>query len=100
MFGQDDAALDLLGAQVSGVKRTGAIYGSISVFYNGRFESLYLRRADYQIGTLPQYQALNIWFVNKIYLLPVWVIICCLLPAIWVLPQIERRVRLRLEAKA
>ena len=71
IFGQDDAALDLLGAQLSGVKREGSIYGSISVFYNGRFESLYLRRDDYQIRTLPQSQALNIWIVRRIYLLPI-----------------------------
>jgi cellulose synthase (UDP-forming) len=100
IFAQDDAALDLLGAQIAGVKREGAIYGSISVFYNGRFESLYLRRDEYQIGTLPRYQALNIWFVNRIYLLPVWIIICCVLPPLWVLPQIERRIRVRLEGGA
>ncbi len=46
------------------------IYGSISVFYNGRFESLYLIRDAYETGTLPPYQALNLWFVRRIYLLP------------------------------
>ena len=100
IFAQDDAALDLLGAQIAGVKREGAIYGSISVFYNGRFESLYLRRDEYQIGTLPRYQALNIWFVSRIYLLPLWIIVCCVLPPLWVLPQIEKRIRVRLEGGA
>jgi cellulose synthase (UDP-forming) len=100
IFGQDDAALDLLGAQLSGIKRNGSIYGSISVFYNGTFESLYLRRDDYQIGTLAQNQAMNIWLVRRIYLLPALIILCCFLPTFWILPQIERRVRLRLESKA
>jgi cellulose synthase (UDP-forming) len=100
IFGQDDAALDKLGAQLSGTKRNGSIYGSISVFYNGTFESLYLRRDDYQIGTLPQSQAMNIWIVRRIYLLPILVILCCFLPTLWILPQIEKRIRLRLESKA
>jgi cellulose synthase (UDP-forming) len=100
IFGKDDEALDQLGAQLSGIKRNGSIYGSISVFYNGTFESLYLRRDDYQIGTLPQSQAINIWIVRRIYLLPFLIVLCCFLPTLWVLPQIERRIRLRLEAKA
>ena len=69
-------------------------------FITGDFESLYLRRDEYQIGTLPRYQALNIWFVNRIYLLPLWIIVCCVLPALWVLPQIEKRIRVRLEGGA
>jgi len=100
IFGQDDAALDQIGAQISGIKRNGAIYGSTSVFYNGAFESLYLRRDDYQIGTLPTNQAMNIWIVRRIYLLPVLIILCCLLPTFWILPQIEKRIRMRLESKA
>ncbi len=100
IFGKDDDALDQLGAQLSGIKRNGSIYGSISIFYNGTFESLYLRRDDYQIGTLPQGQAMNIWIVRRIYLLPFLIVLCCFLPTLWILPQIERRIRLRLEAKA
>jgi len=100
VFGQDDAALDQLGAQLSGIKRNGSIYGSISVFYNGTFESLYLQRDDYQVGTLPRNQAMNIWIVRRIYLLPIMIILCCFLPTLWLLPQIERRIRLRLESKA
>ena len=80
IFGQDEAALDQLGTQLSGIKRNGSIYGSISIFYNGTFESLYLRRDDYQIGTLPQSQALNIWIVRRIYLLPLLIILCCSCP--------------------
>jgi cellulose synthase (UDP-forming) len=100
IFAQDDTALAELGAQVSGVKRTGAIYGSISVFYNEAFESLYLQRDDYQIGKLPPVQAMNIWIVHRIYLLPILILLCCILPTFWLLPQIERRLRLRLESKA
>ncbi len=100
VFGQDDEALAQLGAELSGIKRNGAIYGSISVFYNGAFESLYLQRDDYQIGKLPQVQAMNIWIVHRIYLLPIMIILCCVLPTFWLLPQIERRLRLRLESKA
>jgi cellulose synthase (UDP-forming) len=100
IFGQDDAALDQLGAQISGIKRNGAIYGSISVFYNGTFESLYLQRDEYQIGTLPPSQAMNIWIVRRIYLLPFLIVLCCFLPTFWILPLIERRLRMRLEPKA
>jgi hypothetical protein len=82
------------------VQRAGAIYGSISVFYDDRFESLYLSRDAYQNGTLPHFQALNLWFVRRIYLLPIWVVTCCWLTTIWLLPHIEKRVRLRLEGKA
>jgi len=59
-----------------------------------------LRRDDYQIGTLPTSQAMNLWIVRRIYLLPIMIAICCFLPTLWLLPQIERRIRLRLEPKA
>jgi hypothetical protein len=100
ILSQDDAAGAAMGSQISGVQRKGAIYGSISVFYNDRFESLYLTRDAYQNGTLPRYQALNLWFVRQIYLLPLWVIVCCWLTTIWVLPHIEKQMRLRLEGKS
>jgi cellulose synthase (UDP-forming) len=100
ILSQDDAAAAVMGSQISGVQRKGAIYGSISVFYNDRFESLYLTRDAYQNGTLPRYQALNLWFVRQIFLLPIWVVVCCWLTTIWVLPHIERQMRLRLEGKA
>jgi hypothetical protein len=99
VFSQDDPSANVMGSQMSGVVRDGAIYGSISVFYNARFESLYLTRDTYQSGTLPYHQALNLWFVRRIYLLPLWTVIGAWLVAIWVLPHIEKRARLRLEGK-
>jgi cellulose synthase (UDP-forming) len=99
ILSQDDAAADTMGSQISGVVRDGAIYGSVSVFYNSRFESLYLIRDTYQCGTLPPYQALNLWFVRRIYLMPLWTVLGAWLITIWLLPHIERRARLRLEGK-
>jgi cellulose synthase (UDP-forming) len=99
ILSQDDASADIMGSQISGVVRAGAIYGSISVFYNSRFESLYLIRDTYQSGTLPPYQALNLWFVRRIYLMPLWPLLAACLITVWLLPHIERRARLRLEGK-
>ena len=100
VLSQDDPAANTMGSQISGVVRDGAIYGSISVFYNARFESLYLSRDTYQSGTLPQYQALNLWFVRRIYLLPLWIVLGAWLVTIWLLPHIEKQARVRLEGKA
>ena len=100
VLAQDDAAADTMGSQISGVVRDGAIYGSISVFYNGRFESLYLIRNSYDCGTLPSYQALNLWFVRRIYLLPLWTLIGAWLVTIWIVPHAEKQARLRLGGQA
>jgi cellulose synthase (UDP-forming) len=100
ILSQDDAAANTLGSQISGVVRDGAIYGSISVFYNARFESLYLVRDTYQTGMLPHYQALNLWFVRRIYLLPIWILIGAWLVSVWLMPHIERQARARLEVRA
>jgi len=91
---------DTMGAQISGVVRDGAIYGSISVFYNGRFESLYLIRNSYDCGTLPPYQALNLWFVRRIYLIPFWTLIGAWLVTLWIVPYTEKQARMRLGGQA
>jgi cellulose synthase (UDP-forming) len=100
ILSQDDAAADTMGAQISGVVRDGAIYGSISVFYNGRFESLYLIRNSYDCGTLPPYQALNLWFVRRIYLIPFWTLIGAWLVTLWIVPYTEKQARMRLGGQA
>jgi cellulose synthase (UDP-forming) len=100
IFARDDAATDLLGSQLVGGRRSGAIYGSICVLYNGRFESLYLARDEYQIGTLPRYQAANRWFIGRTYFLPLVIGGCCFLLTLWIQPWLERKARLRLEGRA
>jgi cellulose synthase (UDP-forming) len=100
VLSQDAAAAYTLGSQISGVVRDGAIYGSISVFYNGRFESLYLIRNSYDSGTLPPYQALNLWFVRRIYLLPLWTLIGAWLITLWVVPHAEKQALMRLGGQA
>jgi cellulose synthase (UDP-forming) len=97
ILGQTDAAIELAGARLAGIGREGAVYGSISVLYNGRFESLYLSREEYQLGSLPRYQTMNLWVIQHIYLVPLLVLISCVLPVFWLHPWIERKVRLRLE---
>lgn len=100
ILGRDDNAIELLATQLAGIERTGAIYGSLSVLYDNRFESLYLTRNLYQIGTLPGYQQVDFWFHRRVYLLPIFVIGCCVLPTVWLLPWIERRVTWRLKGGA
>ncbi len=97
ILGQTDAGIELVATRLAGIGREGAVYGSISVLYNGRFESLYLSREEYQVGSLPRYQTMNLWVIQHIYLVPLLVLISCVLPVFWLHPWIERRVRLRLE---
>ena len=99
ILGQTDAAIELAGTRLAGIGREGAVYGSISVLYNGRFESLYLSREEYELGSLPRYQTMNLWVIQHIYLVPLLVLVSCILPVFWLHPWIERKVRLRLDGR-
>jgi cellulose synthase (UDP-forming) len=100
ILGKDDDAMDLLATQLVDIDRSGAIYGSLSVLDDSRFESLYLSRDLYEIGTLPSYQQVNFWFLRRFYLLPLFILACCALPVIWLRPWLDQRVALRLKGGA
>ena len=53
IFGNGPGGLDALAEQFASTMHDGSIYGSMCVLYEGRFESLYLTRDEYYIGTLP-----------------------------------------------
>jgi cellulose synthase (UDP-forming) len=99
VLGQTDPAIELAATRLAGIGREGAVYGSISVLYNGRFESLYLSREEYELGSLPRYQTMNLWVIQRIYLVPLLVLISCVLPVFFLHPWIERKVRLRLDGR-
>jgi cellulose synthase (UDP-forming) len=100
ILGKDDDAMDLLATQLVDIDRSGAIYGSLSVLDDSRFESLYLSRDLYEIGTLPRYQQVNFWFLRRFYLLPLFILACCALPIVWLRPWLDQRVALRLKGGA
>lgn len=100
ILAKDDDAMDLLATQLADIDRSGAIYGSLSVLDDGRFESLYLSRDLYEIGSLPHYQQVNFWFLRRFYLLPVFILAFCALPVVWLLPWLDERVALRLKGGA
>jgi cellulose synthase (UDP-forming) len=100
ILGKDDEAMGLLATQLVDIDRSGAVYGSLSVLDDSRFESLYLSRDLYEIGTLPRYQQVNFWFLRRFYLLPLFILACCTLPIVWLRPWLDQRTVLRLKGGA
>ena len=98
LFGNGADGLHALAEQLASANRDGAIYGSVSVLYDDRFESLYLTRNEYRIGSLPWNEFLTSWLLIHVYLVPVVLLICCALPVWWLLAWLDYRVNRRLIA--
>lgn len=96
IFGNGPGGLDALAEQFSSTMHDGSIYGSMCVLYEGRFESLYLTRDEYYIGTLPWHEFLTSWILDHVYLVPLLAVLCCALPTWWILAWLEMRVIRRL----
>ncbi len=96
IFGNGPGGLDALAEQFSSTTHDGSIYGSMCVLYEGRFESLYLTRDEYYIGTLPWHEFLTSWILDHVYLVPLLAVLCCALPTWWILAWLEMRVTRRL----
>ncbi|MGB9433057.1 MAG: UDP-forming cellulose synthase catalytic subunit [Candidatus Acidiferrum sp.] len=96
IFGNGPDGVDAIAEQLASSNREGAIYGSVSVLYDGRFESLYLTRNEYRIGSLPWSEWLTSWFLNHVFLVPMVIVVCCALPAWWILSWLEYRAYRRL----
>ena len=96
LFGDGASGFDALAEQFSSTTRDGSLYGSLSVFYVGEFESLYLTRDEYQIGSLPWSEFLISWILSHIFFVPFLIIVCCALPTWWLLWWLDYRVNRRL----
>ena len=97
---EDRDTAELVAAQLSTAARNGDIYGTVSVLQNGRFESLYLSKDEYHLGTLPWDRAIIRWLGERVWLLPALTLTFSFLPVFWLLPWIERQVQLRLQGGA
>lgn len=80
-------------------RRSGNVYGTVSVSQGGVFHSYHVGRTIYRVGQMKWYSQISFWMVQFYWLVPVIALLCMVVVAKWLYYAVEALALRRLQAR-
>jgi hypothetical protein len=92
----DPGQLEAFENVYAGASGVANVHGSVSILQGGLFHSVDFKSNAYGIGDLPWLESFRVWSSRHYWLIPLLIIPCGLLFAVWIGRWLEDRARFRL----